>query len=189
MKIPDQTRVVVGSYLDEVTVKPESSHIDDGETILIHNGLIEFNPQILTFMNSVPEATRRCIIKAREVFLHDKLGIFSKRPASWHKTTCIGYGKVVNNGEAVNTGRAVKCLVLPPNTPFNPSEYVGLMFEPNMMFETSGRCDDDDSLKFHCTHDIELDDGRPCDRTRLKVKCNRNSELIDPFDVEMVNGM
>lgn len=105
------------------------------------------------------------------MFLYDNQDIFKKIPASWHKTTCSGYGQVAN------------CLVLPPGTAHNSSKEIGLMFEPNERFN------DNISLKLHCTHDIVLRDGRLYDRARLKVECRGNHVLIDPFDVVVVNGM
>lgn len=72
-------------------------------------------------------------------------------------------------------GRTVKFLVLPPNSILNPSNHTGFSWSPR---------NDADSLWLHCTHDIELEDGRVCDRARLKVKCGVNG-LLDPFHVHL----
>lgn len=104
------------------------------------------------------------------MFLRDSFEFYKRKNASWHKTTCFV------------DGAAVTCLVLPPGTPLNNHEdrSIGLMFES---FDRSK------DLSKYCTHDIELKDGiRTCDRARLKVSCGSNGELLDPFDLESVNG-
>ena len=116
-----------------------------------------------------PQATRIAVEKARDVFLRDSLDFYKRKNASWHKTTCFV------------KGAAVTCLVLPPGTPLNNLEDQSI----GLMFESFDRSKD---LSKYCTHDIELNDGRECNRARLKVSCGYNGELLDPFDLELVNG-
>lgn len=113
-----------------------------------------------------PTSTLKAIEKAKRVFLDDCLDIYRKSK-TWHKTTCIV------------EGHHTQCLVLPPRDErFNPGKYVGLMFHCNESKE---------SLRYY-THDIVLKDGRPCDRTRLKVRMRGEEGYKDPFDVNLRNG-
>lgn len=86
---------------------------------------------------------------------------------NWHSTT-----RYID-------GRTVNFLVLPPNSILNPYNHTGFMLD-----STWSSQNDDISLLLHCTHDIELEDGRVCDRARLKVKCGVNG-LLDPFHVHL----
>lgn len=124
-----------------------------------------FHFQSVTAINYVfigPEAVRRAIAKARDVYLNDSLNIFRQNHV-WFRTNC----------EHVD-GQLFSCLILPPQ---NRGEEIGIMFDVTR------------ESPLYYTHAIELNDGRACDRTRLIVKIRQSREAcLNPFDVRFENG-
>lgn len=107
------------------------------------------------------EAFQGAISKARDVYLFDVFDIF-KQSGVLHQTTC----------QDAN-GCFRRCVIVPPPS---REKKIGIMFEP-------------DVPNLYFSHDIELNDGRVCDRTRLMVKIKEAGDVIDPFHVRLEEGM
>ncbi|KAL7521041.1 hypothetical protein ACHAWX_005735 [Stephanocyclus meneghinianus] len=140
MKTPPTTMIIGREHLSSIT----ENYVDRDA---VHQG---------------PEAVRRAIGKARDVYLNDSLNIFRKNHV-WFRTTC----------EDVD-GQLFCCLILPPQS---RGGEIGIMFDVTR------------ESPLYYTHAIELNDGRTCDRTRLIVKIRQSREAcLNPFDVRFENG-